>query len=48
MGLVSLLKDNMNSGIKDDKVVDYILDSADKLDVVVKDIVKKSNDIDTL
>lgn len=48
MGLVSLLKDNMNSGIKDDKIIDYILDSADKLDVVVKDIVKKTNDIDTL
>lgn len=48
MGLVSLLKDNMNLGIKDDKVMDYILDSAEKLDVIVKDIVKKSNDIDTL
>ena len=48
MGLVSLLKDNMNLGIKDDKVIDYILDSAEKLDIIVKDIVKKSNDIDTL
>lgn len=48
MGLVSLLKDNINSGIKDDKIIDYILDSADKLDVVVKDIVKKTSDIDTL
>jgi PAS domain S-box-containing protein len=48
MGLVSLLKDNMNLGIKDDKVMDYILDSAEKLDIIVKDIVKKSNDIDTL
>ena len=48
-GLISLLKDNLNSGVTDDKeLLDYITDSVDKLDEIIRDIVKKTREIDEM
>jgi PAS domain S-box-containing protein len=47
-GFISLLKDNINSGVTDDKLIDYITDSALKLDGIIRDIVNKTRDIDDL
>ncbi len=47
-GFISLLKDNINSGVTDDKLIDYITDSALKLDEIIRDIVNKTRDIDDL
>jgi len=48
-GLISLLKDNLNSGVTDDKeLLDYITDSVDKLDKIIRDIVKKTREIDEM
>lgn len=42
IGLINLMKDNKNLGIDDDKLIEYISDSANKLDNIIHDIVKKS------
>lgn len=46
MGLVNLLKQNINTGVSDKLLVGYISDSADKLDSVIRDIVEKTSKID--
>ena len=48
-GLISLLKDNLNSGVTDDEeLIDYITDSVDKLDEIIRDIVKKTREMDEM
>jgi len=48
-GLISLLKDNLNSGVTDDEeLIDYITDSVEKLDEIIKDIVKKTREMDEM
>lgn len=42
MGLINLLKDNKKMGYTDDRLIDYIGESATKLDHIIHDIVKKS------
>lgn len=42
LGLINLLKDNKKMGYTDDRLIDYIGESATKLDHIIHDIVKKS------
>lgn len=42
IGLINLMRDNKNLGIDDEKLIDYISESANKLDNIIHDIVKKS------
>lgn len=42
LGLTELLKDNSNSGIEDSQLVDYIRESAEKLDIIIHDIINKT------
>ncbi|MEY2630850.1 MAG: hypothetical protein RLZZ469_1747 [Bacteroidota bacterium] len=42
LGLINLLKDNKKMGYTDDRLIDYIGESANKLDHIIHDIVKKS------
>lgn len=43
MGLINLLKDNKKMGSTDDRLIDYIGESATKLDHIIHEIVKKSS-----
>lgn len=47
-GFIKLLKDNITTNPEkiDDKLMDYILDSTDKLDEIIREIVSKTNKID--
>ena len=48
-GLIRLFKTNIKSGINDDaELTDYIITSADKLDEIIREIVKKTREIDEL
>ncbi|WP_395633323.1 PAS domain-containing protein [Flavobacterium sp.] len=42
LGLINLMKDNKKMGYTDDRLIDYIGESATKLDHIIHDIVKKS------
>ncbi|MBL7933045.1 MAG: PAS domain S-box protein [Bacteroidia bacterium] len=42
MGLISLMKNNKDTGISDEALLMYISDSAQKLDQVIRDIVRKT------
>lgn len=42
LGLINLMKDNKSLGINDENLIDYISESANKLDDIIRDIVKKS------
>jgi len=42
MGLVSLMKHNEKNGTRDEEILQYISDSADKLDRVIREIVNKT------
>lgn len=42
LGLINLLKDNQKMGYTDERLIDYIGESANKLDHIIHDIVKKS------
>lgn len=42
LGLINLLKDNKKMGYTDERLIDYIGESATKLDHIIHDIVKKS------
>lgn len=42
LGLINLFKDNKKMGYTDDRLIDYIGESATKLDHIIHDIVKKS------
>lgn len=44
IGLIDLLKENRKMGLIDDRLVDYISESADRLDHVIHDIVKKTSE----
>ncbi|MFN7013495.1 MAG: PAS domain-containing protein [Bacteroidia bacterium] len=44
LGLIHLLKDNRELGVNDDKLVDYISESAEKLDHIIHNIVQKTNE----
>jgi len=46
MGLVGLIKNNVNTGISDEVLLGYISDSAEKLDGVIRDIVIKATEVD--
>lgn len=46
MGLVGLIKNNVNTGISDEVLLGYISDSAEKLDGVIRDIVIKATAVD--
>ncbi|GAA4029238.1 hypothetical protein GCM10022386_11220 [Flavobacterium cheonhonense] len=43
LGLINLLKDNKKMGYTDDRLIDYIGESATKLDHIIHEIVKKSS-----
>ncbi|WP_295337625.1 PAS domain-containing protein [Flavobacterium sp.] len=43
IGLINLLKDNKKMGYTDDRLIDYIGESATKLDHIIHEIVKKSS-----
>lgn len=45
MGLIGLMKNNINTGVSDKVLVGYISDSADKLDKIIHDIVSKTEKI---
>jgi PAS domain S-box-containing protein len=47
-GFIKLLKDEIKEGITDDKLLDYIIDSTEKLDEIIHEIVKKINEIDKM
>ena len=48
-GLIRLFKTNIKAGINDDdELTDYIITSADKLDEIIREIVKKTREIDEL
>ena len=48
-GLIKLFKTNIKSGINDDEeLIEYIITSADKLDEIIREIVKKTREIDEL
>lgn len=47
-GFIKLLKDEINEGVTDPKLLDYIIDSTEKLDEIILDIVKKTNKIDKM
>ncbi len=47
-GLIRLFKTNINAGVNDDELIDYIITSADKLDEIIREIVKKTREIDEL
>ena len=47
-GFIKLLKDEINDGKTDLKLLDYIIDSTEKLDEIIKEIVKKTNEIDKM
>lgn len=47
-GFIKLLKDEINEGTTDDKLLDYIIDSTEKLDEIIRDIVKKTKEIDRM
>jgi PAS domain S-box-containing protein len=42
MGLISLMKNNANTGVTDDVLLGYISDTAEKLDTVIREIVSKT------
>lgn len=44
LGLIGLLKDNKEMGLTDDKLIEYIDESAQKIDRIIHDIVKKTKD----
>jgi PAS domain S-box-containing protein len=44
LGLTELLKDNINSDTENAKLIDYLRESAEKLDAVINDIVNKTAD----
>lgn len=46
LGLITLLKDSQEKGVYDSNLIDYIYESTEKLDQVIHDIVKKSNEVD--
>jgi len=48
MGLVELLKDNIHSDVHDDKIIEYITDSAAKLDSIIRAIVTKTNELEKM
>ena len=48
LGFISLLKDNSATGERDDKLLDYVSDSAEKLDTIIRDIVKKTKEINDM
>ena len=43
LGLINLLKDNKKMGYTDERLIDYIGESATKLDHIIHEIVKKSS-----
>lgn len=47
-GFIKLLKDNITTNPEkiDDKLMDYIINSTDKLDEIIREIVSKTNKID--
>lgn len=45
MGLIGLMKNNINTGVSDEVLIGYISDSADKLDKIIHDIVSKTENI---
>lgn len=47
-GFIKLLKEEINEGVTDPKLLDYIIDSTEKLDEIILDIVKKTNKIDKM
>lgn len=47
-GFIKLLKDEISEGTTDVKLLDYIIDSTEKLDEIILDIVKKTNKIDKM
>ena len=47
-GFIKLLKEEINEGITDTKLLDYIIDSTEKLDEIIHEIVKKTNEIDKM
>lgn len=47
-GFIKLLKDEINEGVTDPKLLDYIINSTEKLDEIILDIVKKTNKIDKM
>lgn len=44
LGLITLLKDSQDKGVYDSNLINYIYESTEKLDQVIHDIVKKSNE----
>jgi PAS domain S-box-containing protein len=47
-GFIKLLKDEINEGTTDLKLLDYIIDSTEKFDEIIREIVKKTNEIDKM
>jgi len=47
-GFIKLLKEEINEGTTDLKLLDYIIDSTEKLDEIIHEIVKKTNEIDKM
>lgn len=45
MGLIGLMKNNIKTGVSDKILIGYISDSADKLDNIIRDIVNKTENI---
>lgn len=48
MGLIYLLKENNNKEVKDEKLIELIGDSAEKLDQIIREIVRKTIEIDEM
>lgn len=42
MGLISIMKNNVKTGVRDDALLKYVSESAEKLDLVIHDIVSKT------
>ena len=47
-GFIKLIKDEINEDITEPKLLDYIINSTEKLDEIILDIVKKTNKIDKM
>ena len=48
MGFIALFKENLKSDTVDEKLCDYIIESSNKLDEIIHEIVKKASDLEDL
>ena len=48
MGLIFLLKENNNMEVKDEQLIALISESAEKLDQIIREIVKKTSEIEEM